>query len=45
MDYLKTRAPFWKLEERPDGTDWVEAKDSDNAAAGRWQARKDEAAE
>jgi molybdopterin synthase catalytic subunit len=45
MDYLKTRAPFWKLEERPDGTDWVEAKDSDKAAAGRWQARKDEAAE
>ncbi len=26
MDYLKTRAPFWKLEERPDGANWVEAK-------------------
>jgi molybdopterin synthase catalytic subunit len=45
MDYLKTQAPFWKLEERPDGTNWVEAKDSDNAAAGRWQTRKNEAAE
>jgi len=43
MDYLKTRAPFWKLEERPDGTNWVEAKDSDDSAAARW--RKDEAAE
>lgn len=45
MDYLKTRAPFWKLEERPDGTNWVEAKDSDDSAAARWQAQNDEAAE
>jgi molybdopterin synthase catalytic subunit len=45
MDYLKTQAPFWKLEERPDGTNWVEAKDSDSTAAGRWQARKNQAAE
>jgi molybdopterin synthase catalytic subunit len=36
MDYLKTRAPFWKLEERDGGTRWVEAKASDDAAAGRW---------
>ncbi len=36
MDYLKTRAPFWKREERADGAIWVEAKDSDAAAAGRW---------
>ena len=36
MDYLKTRAPFWKQEERPDGTSWVAAKDTDDAAAGRW---------
>jgi molybdopterin synthase catalytic subunit len=36
MDYLKTRAPFWKQEERPDGTSWVAAKDADDAAAGRW---------
>jgi molybdopterin synthase catalytic subunit len=38
MDYLKTRAPFWKREERPNGTAWVEAKASDDAAAGRWAA-------
>lgn len=39
MDYLKTRAPFWKKEHRADGTsgDWVEAKDADDARAGRWQ--------
>ena len=36
MDYLKTRAPFWKREERPDGTAWVDAKASDDDAAGRW---------
>ena len=35
MDYLKTRAPFWKLEERADGKSWVEAKTSDDAAAKR----------
>lgn len=39
MDYLKTRAPFWKLEERPDGQDWVAAKDSDDDAAARWVKR------
>ena len=38
MDYLKTRAPFWKKEHRSDGTtgDWVEAKTTDDAAAERW---------
>jgi molybdopterin synthase catalytic subunit len=36
MDYLKSRAPFWKKEERADGAAWVEAKDSDDAAAERW---------
>jgi molybdopterin synthase catalytic subunit len=36
MDYLKTQAPFWKREERPDGAAWVEAKSADDAAAGRW---------
>jgi len=36
MDYLKTRAPFWKREERPEGAAWVEAKASDDAAAQRW---------
>ncbi len=38
MDYLKTRAPFWKLEERPDGNAWVDAKMSDDTAADRWTA-------
>lgn len=36
MDWLKTKAPFWKLEETPDGAEWVEAKTSDDAAANRW---------
>jgi molybdopterin synthase catalytic subunit len=37
MDYLKTRAPFWKKEHRSGGGQWVEAKVSDDEAAGRWQ--------
>lgn len=45
MDYLKTRAPFWKLEERPDGTDWVAAKDSDDDAVARWQFGRGAAAQ
>ena len=36
MDYLKTRAPFWKRVERTDGGGWVGAKSSDDAAADRW---------
>jgi molybdopterin synthase catalytic subunit len=36
MDYLKTRAPFWKQVERADGKNWVEATGADDAAAGRW---------
>ena len=36
MDWLKTSAPFWKLETRGDETSWVEAKDSDDAARDRW---------
>ncbi|WP_134496321.1 molybdenum cofactor biosynthesis protein MoaE [Microvirga pakistanensis] len=38
MDYLKTRAPFWKREHLKDGTAgaWVEAKESDDAATERW---------
>jgi molybdopterin synthase catalytic subunit len=36
MDYLKTRAPFWKREETPQGARWVEARASDDEAAGRW---------
>jgi len=36
MDYLKTRAPFWKKEETPQGVRWVEARASDDEAAARW---------
>jgi molybdopterin synthase catalytic subunit len=36
MDYLKTRAPFWKQVERAGGKDWVAAKQSDESAAERW---------
>jgi molybdopterin synthase catalytic subunit len=36
MDYLKTRAPFWKQVEAAGGTSWVEAKAEDDAAAERW---------
>jgi len=46
MDYLKTRAPLWKREERADGARWVEARDADDAAAERWtMPRSREAAE
>ncbi|MCS3455503.1 molybdopterin synthase catalytic subunit [Aeromonas sp. BIGb0405] len=39
MDFLKTRAPFWKKELTAEGIQrWVEAKQSDNAAASRWQS-------
>ena len=39
MDYLKSRAPFWKKEHRTDGSasNWVEAKDADDKAAARWK--------
>ena len=40
MDYLKTRAPFWKKEERASGTGWVAAKDEDDAAVARWATKK-----
>lgn len=36
MDYLKTRAPFWKKEQTPQGERWVDARDSDDKAAQRW---------
>jgi molybdopterin synthase catalytic subunit len=38
IDWLKTKAPFWKLEETPDGPRWVDAQSSDDAAAARWKA-------
>jgi len=37
MDFLKTRAPFWKKEHRPTGATWVESLVSDDERAGRWQ--------
>ena len=37
MDYLKTRAPFWKKCRDEKGESWVEARDSDTAASQRWQ--------
>ncbi|WP_028601281.1 molybdopterin synthase catalytic subunit MoaE [Ottowia thiooxydans] len=36
MDYLKTQAPFWKKEETPEGSRWVDARSSDDAALARW---------
>lgn len=36
MDYLKTRAPLWKKESTPQGTRWVDARESDDSAAQRW---------
>lgn len=36
MDYLKSRAPFWKQEQTVDGADWVAAKDADEVALNRW---------
>jgi molybdopterin synthase catalytic subunit len=37
MDYLKTKAPFWKREETPQGARWVDARESDGHAAERWE--------
>ena len=46
MDYLKSRAPFWKKEARPDGTsEWVDARETDTAALQRWQKSPSKAAE
>lgn len=47
MDYLKTRAPFWKLEETGQGAHWVDARESDDHALARWvpKAGKADAAE
>ena len=36
MDYLKSRAPFWKKETGTDGTSWVDARDEDEDALRRW---------
>lgn len=44
MDFLKTRAPFWKKEDTPDGGQWVDARSSDDDATRRW-VEKEQAAE
>ncbi|WP_455373087.1 molybdenum cofactor biosynthesis protein MoaE [Limibacillus halophilus] len=38
IDWLKTQAPFWKLEEKDSGAEWVEARESDDKAAEKWKA-------
>jgi molybdopterin synthase catalytic subunit len=45
MDYLKTRAPFWKKVEQASGVTWVDAKEKDDTAAARWSppAKRDAA--
>jgi molybdopterin synthase catalytic subunit len=40
MDFLKTRAPFWKKESTPQGDRWVDARDGDTDAAHRWEPRE-----
>ena len=45
MDYLKTQAPFWKKEQRPDGSaEWVDARVADDAALQRWGLQSGNAA-
>ena len=41
MDYLKTRAPFWKKEQTEAGAHWVDARESDETAARRWNHQPD----
>ena len=40
MDYLKSRAPFWKKETGPDGARWIEPRDQDHADIARWESTK-----
>ncbi len=40
MDWLKTKAPFWKLEDGDEGARWVDSKSTDDAAAARWERPK-----
>lgn len=40
MDWLKTKAPFWKLEENDDGGAWVDAREEDNLATKKWAQEK-----
>jgi len=45
VDWLKTKAPFWKREDAETGAHWVKARDSDDEAAARWSASPPKAAE
>ncbi len=45
IDWLKTKAPFWKLEETGEGAKWVRARAGDDTAAARWRASDPDAAE
>ncbi len=45
IDWLKTQAPFWKLEDGPDGAHWVESRAEDDTAADRWSEPDPKAAE
>ena len=45
IDWLKTQAPFWKLEDGPSGSHWVEARADDDVAAARWSDPDPKAAE
>jgi molybdopterin synthase catalytic subunit len=45
MDYLKTRAPFWKQVQTTGGASWVDARQADDNAAERWQTKPRDAAE
>ena len=40
IDWLKTKAPFWKLEDKASGAQWVETRESDDAAAAAWTKKK-----
>ena len=40
VDWLKTKAPFWKLEERPGGSDWVAAREEDDIRAAKWKTAR-----
>ena len=42
MDYLKSRAPFWKKEHGPGGARWIEPRDQDHADIARWAPRNPE---
>ncbi len=44
IDWLKTKAPFWKQEETPSGAKWVAARSGDDAAAARWREKDPDAA-